>query len=88
MRAIHLSVCVAPVRGALGHGDHGNCRPTIKVLYYNYYYCYYYYGKRRKVGVTARFINKRRTKVKRGLEPVWKNLERKRDVLSLALSQW
>ena len=25
MRAIHVSVRVAPVRGALSHGDHGNC---------------------------------------------------------------
>ena len=25
MSAIHVSVCFAPVRGALRHGDHDNC---------------------------------------------------------------
>ena len=38
MRAIHVSVRVAPVRGALSHGDHGNCTAPIKVLHYYYYY--------------------------------------------------
>ena len=38
MRAIYVSVYIAPVRGALSHGA------PIKVLhYYCYYYYYYYY---------------------------------------------
>ena len=37
MRAVHVSVRVAPVRGALSH------TAPIKVLRYHYYYHYYYY---------------------------------------------
>ena len=29
--AIKVSMCVAPVRRALSHGDHGNCTAPIKV---------------------------------------------------------
>ena len=36
MCAIHVSVHVAPVRGALSHGYHGIA--PIKVHYYYYYY--------------------------------------------------
>ena len=43
MRAINASVYVAPVRGVLSHGYHGNCTAPIKVLDYYYYYYYYYY---------------------------------------------
>ena len=36
MRAIHVSVRVAPVRGALNHGDHGNCAYQCSSFVHSY----------------------------------------------------